>query len=48
MGSIYFVDSQAYTVIRQDSITAIPVKILSTGFFLIFENLWGENSKLDR
>jgi len=33
MGSIYFVDSQAYTVIRKDNIDAVPVKILPTGFF---------------
>uniref|UniRef100_A0A914L259 Bardet-Biedl syndrome 1 N-terminal domain-containing protein n=2 Tax=Meloidogyne TaxID=189290 RepID=A0A914L259_MELIC len=33
MGSIYFVDSQAYTVIRKDNIDAVPVKILPTGHY---------------
>uniref|UniRef100_A0A1I8BAA9 BBS1 domain-containing protein n=1 Tax=Meloidogyne hapla TaxID=6305 RepID=A0A1I8BAA9_MELHA len=33
MGSIYFVDSQAYTVVRKDNIAAVPVKILPTGHY---------------
>lgn len=33
-GSIYFIDSQAYTILKHTTIPGIPVKILPTGIFL--------------
>lgn len=32
-GSIYFIDSQAYTVLRHVNIGLVPTKILATGEF---------------
>lgn len=43
-GSIYFIDTQAYNVLKHVKIAGIPVKILPTGvhnfFFLIFRSIW--------
>lgn len=35
-GSIYFIDSQAYTVLKHLTISGIPVKILPTGKLISF------------